>query len=122
MRISSQFGLLILSLVLLGIVTASERQLVPAEATVETFKVAAMEDRMAGGESHSFDSVTFTLASPSAIRGKTVTVFYPSGSVPADSPLRRVGARFQFDFDVANLTATHLFGGALQKLRCLDPK
>ncbi len=89
----------------------------PCEAVVQKYEASAMHDQIEGGAFRIFDAVALKIVSPAPKAGQELRVYLEAGSLPADSALRKPGARFRFDFDFALLKQEdQLFSGALKNL------
>lgn len=88
-----------------------------AEAVVQKYEPAAMEDLFEDGGFVSYDAVMLKIVSPPQLTGKTIRVFFVSETVADNSPIRRAGERCRFDFDANLLKADLIFSGALENLQ-----
>lgn len=87
------------------------------EAVVRKFESTVMWDHFDDGRFAAYDGVTLKMLSPAELVGKTIRVYFNSGSVANDSPLRKPGRRCRFDFDPNWLKEDQLFAGALENLQ-----
>ncbi len=87
------------------------------EAAVQKYETSAMWDRFEGGGFMIYDAVVFKIVSPAPKAGQEVRAYVEAGALPADSALRKPGARYRFDFDFALLKQEdQLFLGAFKNL------
>lgn len=93
---------------------------VRVEAIVQTYEIAAMEDLFDDGRFVSYDAVTLKILTPKEMADKTIRVYFRDGSLADDSPMRKSGQRFRFDFDRDLLKEKQLFRGALGNLQWID--
>jgi len=94
--------------------------LIRVEAVVEKYEIAAMEDAFDDGRFVTYDGVTLKLLSPEEVAPKSIRVYFRSGSIAENSPLRTAGQHCRFDFDKNLLKADQMFRGALNSFQLID--
>lgn len=83
------------------------------EAVVTNFEIGAMEDALDDGFV-SFDGVTLKMLSPASVAGRTICVYFLSGSVARSSRLRSSGQLCRFEFNKNYLKSDQLFEVSLR--------